>query len=155
MPDPFSRCFVMTKTVRQHRIVKGGKLRKSESSLICVVIAEASTNVLPVFKCILAAVLLQGIQTINQLGRKQRSVSHVTSTSARNGYGSGYKIHKVSTAGTTAVDFQPRDTRFEHFSMLFCFEHWNSVNLNQLKLKHKKIFLIALNLNLCRNCAAN
>ena len=34
----------MTKSVRQHKIVKDGKLQKSESSLICVVIAEGSTN---------------------------------------------------------------------------------------------------------------
>ena len=38
----------MTKSVRQHKIVKGGKLQKSESSLICVVIAEGFTNALPV-----------------------------------------------------------------------------------------------------------
>ena len=44
----------MTKCVRQHKIVKGGKLKKSESSLICVIIAEGSTNVLPVFTSILA-----------------------------------------------------------------------------------------------------
>ena len=29
---------------RYHQIVKGGKLQKSESSRICVVIAEGSTN---------------------------------------------------------------------------------------------------------------
>ena len=40
--------FVMTKCVRQHKIVKGGKLQKSKSSLICVTIAEGSTNALPV-----------------------------------------------------------------------------------------------------------
>ena len=44
----------MTKSVRQHKIVKGGKLQKSESSLICVVIAEGSANALPVFTSILA-----------------------------------------------------------------------------------------------------
>ena len=38
----------MTKSVRHHKIVKGGKLQKSESSLICVVIAEGSSNALPV-----------------------------------------------------------------------------------------------------------
>ena len=48
MPCPSSGCFVMTKCVRQHKIVKGGKLQKSESSLICVIIAEGSTNALPV-----------------------------------------------------------------------------------------------------------
>ena len=32
----------MTKCVRQHKVVKGGKLQKSESSLICVIIAEGS-----------------------------------------------------------------------------------------------------------------
>ena len=32
---PFE-CFVMTKSVRQHKIVKSSKLKKSESSLICV-----------------------------------------------------------------------------------------------------------------------
>ena len=36
----------MTKCVHQHKIVKGGKLQKSESSLICVIIAEGSTNAL-------------------------------------------------------------------------------------------------------------
>ena len=44
MPGPSSGCFVMTKSVHQHKIVKAGKLQKSESSLICVVIAEGSTN---------------------------------------------------------------------------------------------------------------
>ena len=44
----------MTKSLRQHKIVKGGKLQKSESSLICVIIAEGSTNVLPVSTSILA-----------------------------------------------------------------------------------------------------
>ena len=44
----------MTKLVRQHKIVKGGKLQKSESALICVVIAEVSTKALPVFTSILA-----------------------------------------------------------------------------------------------------
>ena len=43
-----SECFVMTKSVRQHKIVKGGKLQESESSLIYVVIAEGSTNALKV-----------------------------------------------------------------------------------------------------------
>ena len=32
----------MTKCVRQHKVVKGGKRQKSESSLICVIIAEGS-----------------------------------------------------------------------------------------------------------------
>ena len=32
MPCPSSGCFVMTKCVRQHKVVKGGKLQKSESS---------------------------------------------------------------------------------------------------------------------------
>ena len=45
---------MMTKSVRQHKIVKGGKLQKSESSLICVVVAEGSTHALPVFTSILA-----------------------------------------------------------------------------------------------------
>ena len=48
MPCPSSACFVVTKCVRQHKVVKGGKLQKSESSLICVIIAEGSTNALPV-----------------------------------------------------------------------------------------------------------
>ena len=48
MPCPSSGCFVMTKCVRRHKVVKGGKLQKSESSLICVIIAEGSTNALPV-----------------------------------------------------------------------------------------------------------
>ena len=39
---------MMTESVRQNKIVKGGKLQKSESSLICVIIAEGSTNALPV-----------------------------------------------------------------------------------------------------------
>ena len=47
MPGPFSGCFVMTTSVRQHKIVKGGQLQKSESSLI-VVIAEGSASVPPV-----------------------------------------------------------------------------------------------------------
>ena len=38
----------MTKSVCQRKIVKGVKLQKSESSIICVVIAEGSTNALPV-----------------------------------------------------------------------------------------------------------
>ena len=38
----------MTRCVRQHKVVKAGKLQKSESSLICVTIAEGSTNTLPV-----------------------------------------------------------------------------------------------------------
>ena len=38
----------MTKCVRQHKVVNCGKLQKSESSLICVIIAEGSTNALPV-----------------------------------------------------------------------------------------------------------
>ena len=54
MPCPSSGCLVTTKFVRQHKIVKGGKLRKSESSLICVIIAEGSENALPVFISILA-----------------------------------------------------------------------------------------------------
>ena len=44
----------MSKSVRQHKIVNGGKLQKSESSLIRVVIAEGSTNALPGFTSILA-----------------------------------------------------------------------------------------------------
>ena len=54
MPGPSSGCFVMIKSVRQHGIVKGGKLQKSKPSLICVVIAEGSGNALPVFLSILA-----------------------------------------------------------------------------------------------------
>ena len=54
MPGPSSGCFVMTKSVRQHKIVKSGKLQKSESSLICVIISEGSTNALPVNTSILA-----------------------------------------------------------------------------------------------------
>ena len=38
----------MTKSVRQPKTVKGSKLQKSESSLIFAVIAEGSTNALPV-----------------------------------------------------------------------------------------------------------
>ena len=38
----------MTKSVRQHKVVKGGKQQKSESSLICVINAEEYTNALPV-----------------------------------------------------------------------------------------------------------
>ena len=53
VPDPFSGCFVMTKSVRQHKIGKGRKLQKSESSFIRLVIAEGSTNALPVFTSIL------------------------------------------------------------------------------------------------------
>ena len=48
MPGPSSGCFVMNISVRQHKVVNGGKLQKSESSLIRVVIAEGSTNALPV-----------------------------------------------------------------------------------------------------------
>ena len=47
MPCPSSGCFVMTKCVCQHKVVKGGKLQKSESSLICVIIAKGPTNALP------------------------------------------------------------------------------------------------------------
>ena len=46
--------FVVTKSVRQHKIGKGDKLQKSESSLICVIIAEGSTHALPVFTSVLA-----------------------------------------------------------------------------------------------------
>ena len=56
MQDPFSGCYV-TKSVRQHKIVKGGKLQKSESCLICVVIAEGSTNALTVLVSILVPVV--------------------------------------------------------------------------------------------------
>ena len=50
MPGPSSGCFVMTKSVCQHKIViKGGTLQKSESSLLCFVIAEGSANALLVF----------------------------------------------------------------------------------------------------------
>ena len=38
----------MTKSVRQHKSVKGSKLQKPESSLICVIIAEGYTNAMPV-----------------------------------------------------------------------------------------------------------
>ena len=44
----------MTKCIRQDKILKGGKLKKSESSLICVIIAEGSTDALPVSTGILA-----------------------------------------------------------------------------------------------------
>ena len=44
----------MLESVHQHKIIKGGKLQKSESSLICVVIAEGSTNALQVSTSILA-----------------------------------------------------------------------------------------------------
>ena len=54
MPCPSSGCFVMTKCVRQHKIVKGGKLQKSASTLIFVIIAEGSTNALSVSTSILA-----------------------------------------------------------------------------------------------------
>ena len=53
IPGPSSGCFMMTKCVRQHKVVKGGKLQKSESSLICVIIAEGSTNTSPVSTSIL------------------------------------------------------------------------------------------------------
>ena len=49
-----NQCFVMTKSVHQHKIIKGGKLQKSESSNIYIVIAEGFTNALPVFTSILA-----------------------------------------------------------------------------------------------------
>ena len=45
---PPSGYFVMAKGIRQYKIVKGDKLQESESSLICVVIAEGSANALPV-----------------------------------------------------------------------------------------------------------
>ena len=54
IPGTSPGCFVMTKCVRQHEIVKGDKLKKSESSLINVVIAEGSTNTLKVSTSILA-----------------------------------------------------------------------------------------------------
>ena len=44
-------------SVCQHKIIKGGKLQKSESSPICVVLAEGSTNALPVFTSILPSAL--------------------------------------------------------------------------------------------------
>ena len=44
----------MAKSVRQHSIVKAGKLKKSKTSLICVVIAEGSTTALPVSTSITA-----------------------------------------------------------------------------------------------------
>ena len=59
MPRPSSGCIVMTKSVRQHKIVKGGKLQKFESSLICVIIAEGSTNALPVSTSIPAHFFIQ------------------------------------------------------------------------------------------------
>ena len=37
MLGPSSGCFVMTKSVRQHKMVKGGKLQKSKSSFISIV----------------------------------------------------------------------------------------------------------------------
>ena len=49
----------MTESVCQHKIVKDGKLQKSESPLICVIIAEGSTNALPVFTSILAHFCIQ------------------------------------------------------------------------------------------------
>ena len=45
---------MVTKSVRHHKIVKGCKLQKSESSLICVVIADGFTNALLVSTSILA-----------------------------------------------------------------------------------------------------
>ena len=53
-PGPSSGCFVMNQIIPQNKIVKGGKLWRSESSLICVFIAEGSTNALPVSTNILA-----------------------------------------------------------------------------------------------------
>ena len=44
----------------------------------------------------------------------------MTSASTRNGYGSACKIYKVSITGTTAANGQPRKTRFEMCSQLFC-----------------------------------
>ena len=50
MPGPSSGCFVVTKSVCQHKIViKCGKLQESEPCLICFVIAEGSANALLVF----------------------------------------------------------------------------------------------------------
>ena len=50
MPRPSSGCFVMSKSVCQHKIViKGGTLQESESSLLCFVIAEGSANASLVF----------------------------------------------------------------------------------------------------------
>ena len=46
MPGPSYGCLVITKCVRRHKIVKVGKLQKSESSLICVIIADGSSNAL-------------------------------------------------------------------------------------------------------------
>ena len=54
MPGPSSGCFVMTKSVRQHKIVKGGTFQKSEFPLVCVVAADGSTHALPVFTSSLA-----------------------------------------------------------------------------------------------------
>ena len=57
---------MMTESVRQNKIVKGGKLQKSESSLICVVIAEGSANALPVFISILAHFLHSSLLTLQE-----------------------------------------------------------------------------------------
>ena len=54
MPGPSSGCFVTTKSVREHKIVNGGKLQDPESSLICFVIAAGYANPLPVSISILA-----------------------------------------------------------------------------------------------------
>ena len=54
MPGPSSWCFVMTKSVRQLKIVKGGKLQKSDPLSFVVIIAEGATNALPVSTSILA-----------------------------------------------------------------------------------------------------
>ena len=65
---------------------------------------------------------INDIQTKNYPKTKQSSVSHVTSTSTRNGQGSDYKVHKVSIQGTTAVNYQPHQTRFGRCSQLFRFK---------------------------------
>ena len=59
MPGQSSRGFVMAKCVRQLKVVKGGRLQDSGSSLICVVLAEGPANALPVFISVLATFAFQ------------------------------------------------------------------------------------------------
>ena len=72
----------MTKCVRQHKVVKGGKLQKSESSLICVIIAEGSTNALPVStsKQVIKPQIIQSVLThtyIQKITHKKKQPTNI------------------------------------------------------------------------------
>ena len=90
---------------------------------------------------------IHDIQTTYQPKRKQCSVSHTTSTSARNGDGSAYKVHKVSIMHATSVNCQPRKTRFEQCSRLFCFKPREIHRPTMMEFLHSKTVLQRLTEN--------